>query len=195
MGGDGETGGDCLDEVKVPSPLVASYRAGRGSHDYGGAPATVGDKYAFGSTEESYRVMILGCKERGRKQDGPFDHTTGKGWVKGVRGHYYDALYVKRSRVVPVIVEATGGVTRHARAHIGYLARRSSGRGAIDRTRYGSARASTTSFYVHHLRQISKAAVMYDAMAIRKQITNLKQRACGGVGGVAQAAVAREVEA
>ena len=35
--------------------------------------------------------MILGCAERGRKSDGPFDHMTGRGWVKEQKGHYYDA--------------------------------------------------------------------------------------------------------
>ena len=63
----------------------------------------------------------LGCSERGRPQDGPLDHATGKGWVKGVKGDYYDALYVKKSRVVTMIVEAYGGITPHALAHIFYL--------------------------------------------------------------------------
>ena len=33
-------------------------------------------------------------------------------------------------------------------------------------------------FYVHHSQMLAKAAVMYDAKAIRKQITCLKQRVC-----------------
>ena len=123
--------------------------------------------------------MILGTSERGRRSDGPLDHKTGRGWVKFKRGHYHDALYVKKNRVVPFIIEATGGVTPHAMAHMRYLARRASGKGAHDRTRYGSARISTKSFLQHHLQRISKAAVIYDAMAIRKQITALKQREFG----------------
>ena len=83
-----------------------------------------GHKYAFGSTEEKYRVLTLGCKERGRQRDGPLNHATGKGWVKGVKGHYHDALYVKRSRVVVWLVEATGGVCPHACAHGRRLAER-----------------------------------------------------------------------
>ena len=31
---------------------------------------------------------------------GHLNHGTGKGWVKQVKGHYHDALYVKKSRVV-----------------------------------------------------------------------------------------------
>ena len=49
--------------------------------------------------------------------------------------------------------------------------------GEFDRTRYGSLRASTRSFYAYHLQQISKAAVMYDARAIRKEVITLKQKA------------------
>ena len=38
---------------------------------------------------------------------------------------------------------------------------------------------STKAFFTHHTQQMSKAAVMYDAKAIRKQVTYLKQRAFG----------------
>ena len=47
------------------------------------------------------------------------------------------------------------------------LAERAKGRGAIDRTKYGSTCSSPKSFYTHHSQQISKAAVVFDAMAIR----------------------------
>ena len=52
--------------------------------------------------------------------------------------------------------------------------------------------SGTKSFLTHHLRRVSKAAVVHDAMAIRKQITCLKQQA---FGCVAYAAGAGEVEA
>ena len=39
-------------------------------------------------------------------------------------------------------------------------------------------RGSPKSYYVHHTQQISKAAVLYDAMAIRKQILSLRQGLC-----------------
>ena len=51
-----------------------------------------------------------------------------------------------------------------------------------DRTKYGSSRASTRSFYVHHMQQVSKAAVMHDARATRVQIGCLKQRALQRAG-------------
>ena len=84
-----------------------------------------------------------------------------------------------------------GGITPHAMAHLRYLARRATGAGAHDRTRYGTARSSTKSFEAHHTQRISKAAVIYDAMAIRKQTTSLKQR----VFGCAAQAAAGEGEA
>ena len=54
----------------------------------------------------------------------------------------------------------------------------SEGPGATDRTVYGGTRISTKKFFVHHSQMLSKAAVMHDANAIRKQITCLKQRIC-----------------
>ena len=44
---------------------------------------------------------------------------------------------------------------------------------------YGTTRVSTKSFYTHHTQQMSKAVVVHDAKAIRKQVTYLKQRAFG----------------
>ena len=195
VGGDIETGGDVNYEIKVPTPLKKKYSAGKGSADGGGAPATVGHLYGFGSTEEEYRVMILGCAERGRKSDGPFNHETGRGWVKFQRGHYFDALR-KHSRVVPVIIEATGGITPHTRAHMRYLARRSRGKGATDRTRYGTTRISTKSFYTHHGQMLVKAAVVYDALAINKQVMSQRQKLHrDSTTGVAHAAEPGEEDA
>ena len=94
------------------------------------------------------------------------------------KGHYHDALYVKKLRVVMLLIETLGGIAPPARAHIAKLARRSEGRGATDRTKYGGTRISTKSFYVHHSQMMVKAAVMHDAKAILKQVTCLKQRAC-----------------
>ena len=115
------------------------------------------------------------------------NHATGKGWVNAQRGDYHDALYVKKNKVLPFIVEATGGVTPHAMAHMRFLARRTKGKGAHDRTRYGKARSSTKSYLQHHLQRVSRAAVIYDAMAIRKQITGLKQRVFGCAAHAASA--------
>ena len=62
------------------------------------------------------------------------------------------------------------------------LTERAHAKGGTDRTKYGSSRASTLPFYVHHMQQVSKAAVVHDARAIRVQIGCLKQRALERAG-------------
>ena len=64
-------------------------------------------------------------------------------------------------------------------------------KGGTDRTKYGSSRASTRSFYVHHMQQVSKAAVVYDARATRVQIGCLKQRALERAGAAPPPAARR----
>ena len=64
IGGDEDTGADVLYEVKCKSALKQHFSCGHGSATNGGAPASMGCKIGFGSTEEEERVRILGCKER-----------------------------------------------------------------------------------------------------------------------------------
>ena len=70
IGGDEDTGADVLYEVKCKSALKQHFSCGHGSATNGGAPASMGCKIGFGSTEEEERVRILGCKERGLPRDG-----------------------------------------------------------------------------------------------------------------------------
>ena len=95
----------------------------------------------------------------------------------GARRVVEDALFVKRSRVIPFIVECQGGITPHARAHISHLSRRARSR---DATKYGTSRTSTTSYYVHHVQRVAVAAKQYDAKAIMKSIRCRKQKLVGG---------------
>ena len=70
---------------------------GKGSVLHGGTVADVGHLYAFGNTEERYRIKILGCKGKGvLGVDRPFDHTTKVGSVKERAGDYDDALFATR---------------------------------------------------------------------------------------------------
>ena len=69
-----------MDTQISTSVCTKAKQSGNGSQQGGGAAASVGHRY--GNTEEEYRVLILGCKEQGRKHQGPLDHATGKGWVK-----------------------------------------------------------------------------------------------------------------
>ena len=79
-------------------------------------------------------------------------------------------------KIILFLVEAFGGISPAARKQMHVLAGRAKGRGSVDRTRYGRNRFCTRSFYKHHEQQISKAAVLYDAQAIKKAITSHKVR-------------------
>eukprot|EP00966_Prymnesium_polylepis_P231491 5355928-Prymnesium_polylepis.1 len=78
--GNEETGANAHTEVKEPSPFSKSaFRLGEGTVKDGGTYASVGHLYAHGNTDERYRLGILGVTRKGRKRDGPFNHTTGRG--------------------------------------------------------------------------------------------------------------------
>ena len=75
--------------------------------------------------------------------------------------HTADAL-AKGRQVSLIIVETTGAVLHAEHAISMLLSWQDEGRakGATDRTIYGSARTATTSYFAHHLRLISLAAVV-----------------------------------
>ena len=75
------------------------------------------------------------------------------------------------------LVEATGGISPPLRKQMHALARRTQGRGAVDRTCYGRWGLNTKTYYKHHEQQLSKAAVLTDAAAIRDAIVKLKATA------------------
>ena len=86
--------------------------------------------------------------------------------MKAQKGHYADGIR-KGAIVNPMIVEAGyGGIAPHSFAVCVRLAQRAGGAHAVDRTKYGSTRISTKSYLVHHVQQISKAAVIGYARAI-----------------------------
>ena len=100
-------------------------------------------------------LPILGCAARGAPRDGPFDHTTGKGHVPFHKGDYYDARHVKRNQVVPLIVEALGGIGRRGARCLRFLARRAKDRKrGRDGTRY--SRFHPANFLSHHLAKSSR---------------------------------------
>ena len=134
----------------------------------------MGHHYAFGNTEEAFRLQILGCKARGRVRDGPLNHNSGRGWVQEQRGDYYDALWVKGSRVIPMIFETYGGIAPHSLAYVKHLAKRAKGKGARDSTRYGTSRTATRSFFVHHTQRMALATQLETLRAMRKCINGDK---------------------
>ena len=82
----------------VWTPLRGGLPVGVGRTATGGTPGSVGDKFAFGNTEERARLANMGCKQRGFRGQRAFDHTTGQGYVKSQRGHYHDGIFTKRNK-------------------------------------------------------------------------------------------------
>ena len=132
--------------------------------------------FLFGNTEEQCRVDNLGCAPRGRPADGPLNHKTGKGWVKGKRGDYHDALFVKRNRVEVLLHEDIGGGFSPPAAHkIRRLGRKSRAHG-VDRTSYkGDCKIS---FVSYHTRAISMNIVR----AVAWTLHDAAQKAKGRLG-------------
>ena len=67
-----------------------------------------------------------------------------------------------------VLVETLGGIAPPTKQFLHVFAKEAAGTNT-DRTVYGAASASASSFVVHHTQQISKAAVAGDAENINKQ--------------------------
>ena len=147
----------------------------------------MGHLYGFGNTLDKALTGVVGCKERGRQVDGPLDHSTGKGWVKDhaygkgwvktdtgwkwMGAQYYDAKWVKKAITRLVLVETLGGIAPPTKQFLHVFAKEAAGINT-DRTVYGAASASASSFVVHHTQQISMAAVAGDAENINKQARN-----------------------
>ena len=182
-------GTDWIGETKVPSPL--------GTTPPKSQCELVGHLVAFGNTEEWLHREILGCRARGQAATGaartdksnkniPFAHDTGEGHVPFHGGDYYDARFNKRNQVVPLIVEAFGGIARRGARCLRYLARRASCRKrGRDGTTY--SRFHPANFLSHHLADIVTAAVYADARHIADNIVLLKSRALGAATAAADA--------
>ena len=97
------------------------------------------------------------------------------GSVKERTGDYDDALRNKKALVIPMILEAFGGISPHSLHFIRRLALRAKGARARDSTVYGASSTSAKSFFVApHTQQLAAAAQVGDAKGIRKKITEMK---------------------
>ena len=182
--GAGAGGKDRLKEIKAFTPLKKARRAGRGSKKHGGCAASVGDRYAFGNTEEQARWENLGCKARGREVDGPFVHSTGKGWVKQHDGCYRDALLNKKNEVEVILHESLGG--GFSPPAVAAMHRNSKeARAGLDRTKYSCPRP--ISYFTHHTQRISLGICKEEARAIHGETSKRKAdlaRLAGAVGAL-----------
>ena len=149
LGGDMKNNRNVLYELKTPTVTKHAWVAGYGSADLGGAPASTGHLVGFGNTDEHYRVKVLGTKQRGQPTDSPLDHATGKGYVREVKGQYYDAFLVKKALVVVFLIEAgSGGICPQGAKSINYLHERATARDTARATsRPGLSGGTTLSGY------------------------------------------------
>ena len=179
MEGDEATGGDVLTEIKVPSPTTksGSKKVGRGTRAHGGSTASVGHWVAFGNTEEVLRATVYGLKGRGREGDKPFDHDKGHGWVKPKEGLYHDAIYNKGHHLLLLISSTNGALNDEAMRYLRRLAKTAGEAGDEDKTKYDTSRRHRLSFFEHHARKLSAAAVIGDAQVILKSTTSIRIRA------------------
>ena len=58
------------------------------------------------------------------------------------------------------------------------MTRRASAPGARDKTKYGTTRLSTRSFYTHHTQRVTLAAVRLDAKNIGMGVNRIKGQVC-----------------
>ena len=63
-----------------------------------------------------------------------------------------------------------------ARKHLGRLHRRSTGKNATDRTKYGTTRRSTRQHFKHHTQLLSTTAVVENAKSMCRTLTKLKTK-------------------
>ena len=112
----------------------------------------------------------LGCDERGHPSQGPLNHRTGRGWVRGRRGLYHDAIHNKRSTVDLVLHETIGGgFSPPAVAKIHRYARLAAS--GVDRTRYTAKRP--ISYKTHHTQRLSLGIVKADSRGILDSFSRL----------------------
>ena len=141
----------------------------------------MGHKFAFGNTQEAGLGTIRGIKEMGRKGGEKFDHGTGKGYHKGKTGQYYDAIYVKKSKVYALMHECFGGIAPVSYQLLKSLARRANKVGRADGGAYDFSR--TASSYLTHYKQLmSVNVVMHDAANINDCITRRSRMHAIGAG-------------
>ena len=100
-----------------------------------------------------------------------------RGW-KWTGAQYYDAKWVKKAITRLVLVETLGGIAPPTKQFLHVFAKEAAGINT-DRTVYGAASASASSFVVHHTQQISMAAVAGDA---EKQTSTSRRALCAPTG-------------
>ena len=180
--GAGAGGKHKIKEMKFLNSLKKTRKQGRGTQLHGGCAMSTGHERAFGSTEEQVRYENLGCPQRGRPSDPPFDHKTGRGFVEAHDGHYQDALVNKKNEVEIIVHETLGGGFSPSAVNAIFRYKRMA-RAGFDNTKY---RKSTKhiSYLAHHTQSISTAITREDSRAMHealsKKMAELSRHRPGG---------------
>ena len=154
-----------LHEVKCCSTYLSTGALGHGSARLGGAASTVeGWRFAFGRMEE-LRTRVLGHAARSLDHPQPLDRLTGVGRVECKRGDYSDAID-KGHGVHLYVLEPSGACDPALTSLLRTISKSVGLPGIQDSTVYGTSRASTRSFFYHHLAATSAAIVQQDALTI-----------------------------
>ena len=144
----------------------------------GGAKASTAEGHitAFGGTEERLRWENLGVAQRSTADSGAFQRATGArgtspcttdGLTDGARsGSVRGRRLAKGLPVLLCVMETSGAVGTGLAGGIRLLARTAATKGATDSTSYGRGRASTRSFYAHHIAEMSTAVQVADAIVL-----------------------------
>ena len=170
--GAGPIGQDIVNETKVFADLKKNTKKGCKGRDGSGTIRHDGHRYGFGNSEDDARVANLGCKQRGVRGDHPYNHNTGKGYYKGIKGLYHDALVNKKNQVNINLHNTFGGFCRAGAAKIRRMGRRA--KGGIDRTRYAGMGRNKLSYVRHHTQMIGSGIIKNDAYAINDAVRYLK---------------------
>ena len=105
-------------------------------------------------------------QEHGLQPQGPLDRRTGLGWVAATDKHDYADAQRKGNHVLLLITENSGAMHRDLVRALHGLAAQSRLATSEDSTQYGTARTSPSSFFAHHLANVSAAVVYADAQEL-----------------------------
>ena len=160
-------------EVKCWSPYLSTYAAGtRGGHE------SNRHVFGFGNTREPALRKIIGAPESGSEGDGTFDHTTGKGYVRGTDWHskpppakpkpdYREALQAGRKLDI-IVHEIHGGFDKGA---VNVMNRLEEQAKAHRRDGTDYSMSNTKSFRAHWTRRIGAAIMLARGAHLVRQMT------------------------
>ena len=125
----------------------------------GGTTTNNGARFLNGNNEERLKMSVLGTRQRGLPTEPPFNHTTGRGYLKatpkpGLKGaaDYADAIINRKARVHLLAHETSGAFSAYAARRLRRLGRVARALG-IDGTDYAASytAASFVSYYAQRI--------------------------------------------